>query len=78
MVVGNIINAPVAAHEIGFFYDKRDDLEALFYVLKTMRTRNLPWKNFNATTDEGIKSIYNMKREISPYELFNDMPIEFA
>ena len=77
-MIGTVIYAPISAHLPGFFYDKRDDLEALCYVLKHLRTNNLPWKNYNTTSDEGLEDILRSKRDTSPYELFNDMPIEFA
>jgi|LauGreDrversion4_2_1035121.scaffolds.fasta_scaffold182079_3 tau tubulin kinase len=60
-VVGTVIYAPIQAHLPGFYYDKRDDLEGLCYVIKHMRTNDLPWKNLNTTTDDGLREILKLK-----------------
>ena len=44
---GAIKFAPIAAHLPGYRFDKRDDLETLFYVLKDLRTHDLPWKDIH-------------------------------
>jgi serine/threonine protein kinase len=55
-VVGTVIYAPIQAHLPGFYYDKRDDLEGLCYVIKHIRTNDLPWKHLNTTTDDGLRN----------------------
>uniref|UniRef100_A0A914PCN1 non-specific serine/threonine protein kinase n=1 Tax=Panagrolaimus davidi TaxID=227884 RepID=A0A914PCN1_9BILA len=52
---------------------RRDDLEAISYILIYFLRGNLPWQN----TDE-IDEIYEMKRSISVEELCEGLPIEFA
>ena len=52
----------------------------MLYVLKHLRTQNLPWKAYDTKLDEGQTEILRLKREYfeNPYELFNDMPVEYA
>ncbi len=50
--IGTVIYAPINAHLPGSNYNKRDDLEAMLYVLKYMRTHKLPWTGFDTKLDE--------------------------
>lgn len=47
------------------------------YVLCYLATGSLPWKNCKAN-DQGLDKMLKIKLKISPYDLFNDLPIEFA
>jgi hypothetical protein len=61
----------------GSNYFKKDDLESLMYVLCYLVTGNLPWKNYKPT-DVGLEKMMKLKIKISPYDLFQGLPIEFA
>jgi casein kinase I family protein HRR25 len=76
-VVGTAVYAAINAHMPSSNYYKKDDLESMMYVLCYLATGNLPWKNFKAT-DIGLEKMMKLKMKISPYDLFHQMPIEFA
>eukprot|EP00347_Sterkiella_histriomuscorum_P001694 403371036 len=76
-VVGTAIYAGVNAHLPGSNYYKKDDVESMMYVLCYLATGTLPWKNCKAS-DAGLDKMLKMKAKISPYELFEKMPIEYA
>jgi len=76
-VVGTAVYAGINAHLPGSNYYKKDDLESLMYVLCYLGTGNLPWKNFKPT-EVGLEKMMKYKMKISPFDLFNQMPVEFA
>ena len=51
--IGTVKYAPINAHLPGSNYNKRDDLEAMLYVLKHLRTHGLPWDGYDTKLDEG-------------------------
>jgi hypothetical protein len=51
--IGTVKYAPINAHLPGSNYNKRDDLEAMLYVLKHLRTHKLPWTGYDLKSDEG-------------------------
>ena len=58
-------------------YEKKDDIESMMYVLGYLHTGTLPWKNCKAN-DIGLDKMMKLKMKISPYDLFENMPIAFA
>lgn len=76
-IVGTAVYAAINAHMPGGSYYKKDDIESLMYVLCYLGTGNLPWKNFKPT-DVGLEKMMKLKMKISPYDLFHQMPSEFA
>ena len=76
-VVGTAIYAGINAHVPGAQYQKRDDLESMMYVLCQLATGSLPWKNCKGN-DAGLDRMLKMKLKISPYDLFEEVPIEYA
>ena len=58
-------------------YYKKDDLESMMYVLCYLCTGTLPWKNCKPT-DAGLDKMMKIKVKMSPYDLFYQMPIEYA
>ena len=49
----------------------------MMYVLGYLHTGTLPWKNCKAN-DIGLDKMMKLKMKISPYDLFENMPIAFA
>ena len=49
----------------------------MMYVLRYLATGNLPWKHCKAN-DSGLDKMMKLKMKISPYDLFYEMPIEYA
>ena len=76
-VVGTAVYAATNAHLPGASYYKKDDLESLMYVLCYLATGSLPWKNCKPN-DAGLEKMMKIKLRISPYDLFEKMPIEYA
>uniref|UniRef100_A0AC35G0R7 Protein kinase domain-containing protein n=1 Tax=Panagrolaimus sp. PS1159 TaxID=55785 RepID=A0AC35G0R7_9BILA len=54
---------------------RRDDLEAISYILIYFLRGNLPWQHFK---NDEIYQIYQMKRSIPVEELCGGLPIEFS
>uniref|UniRef100_A0A914QYB4 non-specific serine/threonine protein kinase n=1 Tax=Panagrolaimus davidi TaxID=227884 RepID=A0A914QYB4_9BILA len=61
---------------VGSAKSRRDDLEAISYILIYFLRGNLPWQHCK-NTDE-IDEIYEMKRSISVEELCEGLPTEFG
>lgn len=76
-VVGTAVYAAINAHMPSANYYKKDDMESLLYVLCYLATGSLPWKNLKPT-DIGLEKMMKMKVKISPYDLFPNLPSEFA
>jgi hypothetical protein len=76
-VVGTAVYAGINAHLPSANYYKKDDLESMMYVLCYLGTGGLPWKNFKAT-EVGLEKMMKYKIKISPFDLFSEMPVEFA
>ena len=76
-VVGTAVYAATNAHLPGGSYNKKDDLESLMYVLCYLAIGSLPWKNCKAN-EAGLDKMMKIKMRISPYDLFEMMPIEYA
>ena len=51
--IGTVNFAPINAQLPGNNYNKRDDLEAMLYVLKHLQTQKLPWIGYDYKSDEG-------------------------
>jgi casein kinase I homolog HRR25 len=76
-VVGTAVYAGINAHLPSANYYKKDDLESMMYVVCYLGTGSLPWKNFKAT-EIGLEKMMKYKIKISPFDLFQEMPVEFA
>lgn len=76
-VVGTAVYAAINAHLPGSNYYKKDDLESLMYVLCYLGTGTVPWKNCKPN-ELGLERMMKIKMKISPYELFQQLPIEYA
>ena len=62
----------------GFEQSRRDDLEAIGYVLVYFLKGKLPWQGIPLKRNEDrFKKIYDMKRKISSEELCKDLDEEF-
>ena len=62
----------------GFEQSRRDDLEAIGYVLVYFLKGKLPWQGIPLKKNEDrFKKIYDMKRKISSEELCKDLDEEF-
>jgi len=60
-------------------HGRRDDLESLGYVLVDLALGTLPWVGVTAlTSTQGWNKIREMKRDILPNELCQELPDEFA
>ena len=63
----------------GFEQSRRDDIEAVGYVMAYLLRGGLPWQGLKIKTKENkYKNILEKKKEISSEELFKGFPIEFA
>ena len=74
---GTVRYASIAAHK-GYEQSRKDDLEALGYMLIYLYYKKLPWQGITKTSK---KDKYNLilakKEEISEEELCKDLPREF-
>ena len=62
----------------GFTQSRRDDLEAIGYVLMYFLIGRLPWQGMvNKNKNERYKRILKVKRETTPHQLCQGYPIEF-
>jgi hypothetical protein len=49
----------------------------MMYVLCYLANGTLPWKNCKAN-DAGLEKMLKMKLKVSSYDLFVNLPVEFA
>jgi serine/threonine protein kinase len=62
----------------GYEHSRRDDLEAVGYVLVYFLKGRLPWQGFTAKNkEERYRKILKKKMEVTPRELCEDLPEEF-
>ena len=62
----------------GYEHSRRDDLEAVGYVLLYFIKGRLPWQGFTAKNkEERYRKILKKKLELSPKELCSELPEEF-
>lgn len=65
--------------QLGVEQSRRDDVEALGYVLAYFLRGSLPWQGIKAATkDEKYRAILELKTSISPETLCKDYPEEFC
>ena len=63
----------------GYEQSRRDDMEAVGYVMAYLLRGGLPWQGLKIKTKENkYKNILEKKKEISSTELFKGFPSEFA
>ena len=63
----------------GYEQSRRDDMEAVGYVMAYLLRGGLPWQGLKIKTKENkYKNILEKKKEISSSELFKGFPSEFA
>ena len=63
----------------GYEQSRRDDMEAVGYVMAYLLRGGLPWQGLKMKTKENkYKNILEKKKEISSEELFKGFPNEFA
>merc|ERR1712113_1232760 len=62
----------------GFEPSRRDDLEAIGYVLLHLNQGHLPWQRVSGIGKEKYDKIGNIKMSTSVEVLCKDAPIEFA
>ena len=63
----------------GYEQSRRDDMEAVGYVMAYLLRGGLPWQGLKIKTKENkYKNILEKKKEISSAELFKGFPSEFA
>lgn len=75
--IGTTRYACIAAH-LGFEQGRRDDLEALGYVLLYFLSGSLPWQGLREPTHSGLKRrIATIKQKISTEDLCKGLPSEF-
>lgn len=66
------------AHK-GIEQSRRDDLESIAYVLIYFFKGSLPWQGLKIIEkEEKYKKIKEIKEKLTPYELCDGLPIEFA
>jgi len=62
----------------GYTQSRRDDLEAVGYVLAYFLLGKLPWQGMlNKNKDERYKKIMEIKRDTDPHDLCKNLPSEF-
>ena len=62
----------------GYTQSRRDDLEAVGYVLAYFLLGKLPWQGMlNKNKDERYKKIMEIKRDTDPHDLCKGLPSEF-
>ena len=69
-LIGTAFFASVNNH-LGLELGRRDDLESLAYILFYFLWGSLPWQGM------GEKDMLESKRNISTYNLFQELPMEF-
>ena len=63
----------------GLEQSRRDDMEAVGYVMAYLLRGGLPWQGLKIKTKENkYKNILEKKKEISSVELFKGFPVEFS
>lgn len=63
---------------LGLEQSRRDDLEAILYVILYLVKGSLPWQGVvNKSKEEKYQAIMELKRDITPEELCSGLPIEF-
>lgn len=76
--VGNVRYTSIQADK-GHDQSRRDDLEAVLYILAYFMTGKLPWKGLKASSIyEKYKQIRAIKAKVEPEDIFAGCPIEFA
>lgn len=76
--IGTARYASCNAH-FGYELSRRDDLESLAYMFLLFLKGNLPWSGLMANTAmEQFRKIGSMKQAMTPEQLFDGYPSEFA
>ncbi|CAD8203817.1 unnamed protein product [Paramecium octaurelia] len=76
--IGTTRYASIAAHK-GHELSRKDDIESLIYVLLYFMKGQLPWQNMqNVSDEERTVKVGEMKMNMDPRELCQDVPPEFA
>lgn len=77
-LVGTLRYASVNAH-LGMELSRRDDLEALFYMLIYFVRGSLPWQGaLRLSKDEKYSRVLELKQTISYHQLCKDLPACFS
>lgn len=74
---GNARFASINSH-LGIQQSRRDDLEAIGYVLMYFNRGELPWQRMKGTWEEKYHQIMEKKRSTSAESLCSGFPVEFA
>lgn len=77
-IVGTVRYASINT-QMGLEYSRRDDLEAVGYMLEYFWKGKLPWQGLNlVNANEKVQKILEMKLMISVEEQFEGLPVEFS
>ncbi|KAA6392458.1 MAG: putative Casein kinase I [Streblomastix strix] len=77
-LTGTVRYASVNSH-LGYEQSRRDDLEAIGYVLVYFMTGQLPWQGLKIESrTKKFQAICDLKRNITPEQLCKNIPNEFA
>ena len=72
-IVGNLDFSSISQH-LGIQVSRRDDIEALAYILVYLLSGNLPWCDFQGDYYEISKKVLEAKISISSEELCRNLP----
>ena len=65
-------------NHLGHELSRRDDLEAILYMVIYLYKAQVPWQGLQGSPIEKNKETARIKQEITPEELSSGMPVEYS